>query len=286
MGNGRKPVPSAGFTERPRAKHARALVCFTALLPGVLLSGCSVAEQERGAEETTAVDPLPEFFFLLRNAPKVGGFPRTVETLYLHANGTALRTREDDDNVLYAVAEGRLETAAILQALAGAWPEETAGGGQEPNPNEPLVVSEYHEASTTVWLGEPGGGLRHWIGTPEELPAELPRIIATAEEQLGTPQAWAADRPRASLRAHLLSPESERESRRAGLLREAGAAALAGSQPLRDSLANPFMLISLEPDHNPFEMLGRTLEPGRTVVELIHEGRAFQLRVLRSADGP
>jgi hypothetical protein len=220
---------------------------------------------------------------MTRNGPKVGGFPRTVETLHVRADGRATGTREDDDNVLYAVSESPIDAATVLETLGGAWPEMPVP--VQSAPNEPVIVSEYHEAYTALWLAGEDGNVRHWSGDADTLPEDFRQAVDRIERQLSTPRALPTDSPRVFLRAHWLSPESEAESQRAGLLRQVQPDVLAQSRALHEAIAKPFTLIPLEPGENPFTVFGRELEPGRTVLELVYEDRACQVRVLRAADG-
>ena len=77
-----------------------AWLCIAAMVFPVLSHpGCSVAEPIRPESAPSTADSRT-FFYMTRNGPKVGGFPRTVETLHVRADGRATGTREDDDNVL------------------------------------------------------------------------------------------------------------------------------------------------------------------------------------------
>ena len=228
----------------------------------------------------SAIEDVAEskYFYIEEYGPLVGGRGLDIETTYLDKKGLLQKSVEHSGKIL-ALTEYRVQTEAFFRELTSTihkMPKEVKFRGQEPSE----AISEYYPPHVIIYANLNKVGRYVWAGKKDSVPDSIEGILEVLREIKEGTEKSLQMAPGPYIRGCLLDEGTAEEFRKADLFKILTEADLAKSPYIKKAMENPFYLIHIEDSDNPFAAFRKKFTPGRDDIELLFQGKAFQIRSL------
>ena len=209
-----------------------------------------------------------------------GGFSTPVEVTYVDESGLIQMSSESADGELYELTEYAVDTKGFFDRLDERPPNLRATRTAKKDAGD--MVHETLPPRTTIAF-KSNAKPQLWSGPTASISSEVAVMKGEVERLIVSVRGCTPGSERGFLRAILLSKQTEREFRRAGLLRRLDTSTLDHETELSRALQHPYRLIRVQ-QANPFAPYAEEYRPMRSALDLLIDSRAIQVRSL-SFDG-
>jgi hypothetical protein len=233
----------------------------------------SIESNSRSAIENVAEN---EYFYIEEYGPLVGGGGLDIETTYLDKKGVLQKSVEHSGEIL-TLTEYQVQADAFFKKLASEikeMPKEVKLRGEGPNE----AISEYYPPHVIIYANLNEFGHYIWAGPKDSVPDSIQGILEVLREIKEEPEKSSQITAGSYIQGCLLDERTVEEYRKDNLFKIITEANLTNAPYIKRAVETPFYLIHVRNSDNPFAMFRKEFEPGRDEIELLFQGKAFQIR--------